>query len=231
MNLKNKRVLAFFAHPDDETLGMGGTLARLHREGAEVYVAIAATGAYARRSHKDEATLASEHQSLNQDAKIALALLGIPENHQFFGEFTDNEMDKHSLLELIHWLEKIMEEAKPDLLFTHHERCTNVDHQYCFNAAVVATRPFADKQISLITSEIPSSTGYLRPTKWEPNFYVELTEADVDKKIAAMESYKQEARKDPHPRSPEALKALAKVRGSESGYMWAEAFMIQRTFA
>ena len=59
----------------------------------------------------------------------------------FLGEFSDNEMDKHSLLDLIHWIENIIDNIKPDLIITHHRYCTNIDHQYCHNAAIVATRP------------------------------------------------------------------------------------------
>jgi hypothetical protein len=64
--------------------------------------------------------------------------------------------------------------------------------------------------------------------QWEPNLYVEVSEKDVRAKIKAMQTYKGEARPDPHPRSPEVLKALAKVRGSEAGFLFAEAFMVQR---
>jgi LmbE family N-acetylglucosaminyl deacetylase len=94
----------------------------------------------------------------------------------------------------------------------------------------VATRPVVNSHIPILCGEVPSSTGYLRPVQWEPNLYVEVTEEELDAKIKAMQSYKGEARPDPHPRSPEVLKALAKVRGSESGYLFAEAFMIQRIF-
>ena len=138
-------------------------------------------------------------------------------------------MDKHSLFEAIHWLEKIVEQVKPDMIITHHRYCTNIDHQYCYEAAVVATRP-GKRHIALICGEVPSSTGYRRPVQWEPNLYVDVTGEDVEKKIVAMETYKGEVRPDPHPRSREVLRALAKVRGSDAGYLYAEAFMIQRVF-
>jgi len=97
-------------------------------------------------------------------------------------------------------------------------------------ASAVATRPGSGSNIALVCAEVPSSTGYLRPTEWEPNLYIEIAEADLEAKIRAMKSYAGEMRPDPYPRSPEVLRALAKVRGSEAGVMLAEAYMIHRAF-
>ena len=230
MNLANKKILTFFAHPDDETLGAGATMAKLAKQGAEIHVAIPATGIAARRNTQDESTFDAKLQELRQNCTEAMAVLGIDANRIYLGDFSDNEMDKYSLLEIIHWLENIIANVQPDVILTHHRFCTNIDHQRCHEASVVAARPSDNSHITVISAEIPSSTGYLRPTQWEPNLYVELTEEDVEKKIRAMETYKGEARPDPHPRSREVLNALAKVRGSESGFMFAESFMVQKAF-
>jgi len=139
-------------------------------------------------------------------------------------------MDKHSLLEVIHWLEKIINNVKPDLILTHHRYCTNIDHQYCHNAVVVATRPGLNDHLTVLCGEVPSSTGYLKPVQWEPNLYIDISKDNLESKIIAMETFKGEARPDPHPRSREVLSALAKVRGSESGFYFAESFMISKTF-
>lgn len=77
---------------------------------------------------------------------------------------------------------------------------------------------------------MPSSTGYLKPTQWEPNFFVNISDEHLDAKVNSMLSFKGEARPDPHPRSPEVLRALAKVRGSESGFYLAEAFMLNKNY-
>lgn len=227
-----RRVLAFYAHPDDETLAAGATLAKLSGLGAEVHVAIPATGIHSRRNlqsdSQDRELLLGE---LRKDCARAMTAIKVDPKRLYLGEFADNEMDKHTLLELIHWLEALIEKVNPDVVFTHHQFCTNIDHQYCHNAAVVATRPSTGAHVALISGEVPSSTGYLRPAAWEPNFYVEISEANLEAKIESMQSYRNEARPDPHPRSPEVLRALAKVRGSEAGFTLAESFMIQRVFA
>jgi len=231
IDLKNiKKVLTFFAHPDDETLAAGATIKKLTDLGIEVHVAIPATGVKSRSNTQDTASLDSELIELRQDTEKALAILGIPSENIYLGDFPDNQMDKHSLLEVIYWLEKIINNVKPDLILTHHRYCTNIDHQYCHNAVVVATRPGLNDHVTVLCGEVPSSTGYLKPVQWEPNLYIDISKDNLESKIIAMETFKGEARPDPHPRSREVLSALAKVRGSESGFYFAESFMISKTF-
>lgn len=225
-----KRILTFFAHPDDETLAAGATIAKLTNMGAIVHVAIPATGIHSRRNNQGEKERESDLKELRTDCKGAMAVLGILPQNIYLGDFPDNEMDKVSRLEVIHWLEAIIEKVNPQLILTHHRYCTNIDHQYCHEAVVIATRPGLDNHVAVLCAEVPSSTGYLKPTQWEPNFYIEVSKQDIEAKITAMNTYKGEARPDPHPRSGEVLRALAKVRGSESGFYYAESFMIQKIF-
>ncbi len=230
MLLKYKKILTFFAHPDDETLAAGATINKLTKNGCRVYVAIPATGVHSRRNNQEKNIRDKKLLNLNNDTFKALSILGIKKSDVYLGNFDDNELDKHTLLSLIHWIEKIVDKIKPEAIFTHHRYCTNIDHQYCHEAAVVASRPSINSHIPVFCGEVPSSTGYLKPTKWEPNCYVNISEDDVNAKIKAMETFKDEARPDPHPRSPEVLRSLAKVRGSESGFYFAESFMIQKIF-
>ena len=223
-------ILTFFAHPDDETLAMGGTIKRLTDEGSTVHVAIPSTGVFSRRNVEDENLMNSKFKSLRANCFEALAVLGVCREHVHFGDFSDNEMDRHTLLELAQWLEGIMGKVKPGAMFTHHRFCTNIDHQYCHEAAVIATRPSVEQRIPLIAGEVPSSTGYLKPTCWEPNLYIPISAVELEAKITAMQIYSGEARPDPHPRSPEVLRAVAKVRGSEGGSSYAEAFMVKQAF-
>lgn len=226
-----KKILTFFAHPDDETLAAGATLTRMSRQGSEIHVAIPNTGVHSRRNNIDETTRLNSVNILREDCVNALKFFEVKEENIYLGEFADNEADKSSLLELIHWLEDILTSVKPDLILTHHRYCTNIDHRYCHEAVVVATRPKPNSHIPILCGEVPSSTGYLKPVQWEPNYFVCVEEDDLNNKIAAMQTYTGESQEDPHPRSPEVLKALAKIRGSESGNFFAEAFMIQKMFS
>ena len=226
-----KTILTFYAHPDDETLAAGATINKLANLGSDVHVAIPATGVHARRNIKDKPERDSDLIELRRNCKEALEILGVPPANISLGNFPDNEVDKHSLLELIQWIEKIINDVKPDLVLTHHRYCTNIDHQYCHEAVVVATRPELNNHLPVVCGEVLGSTGYLRPVQWEPNLYIEVSGSNVESKIKAMEIYKDEARLDPHPRSREALTALAKVRGSEAGFYFAESFMVSKMFA
>ena len=225
-----KTVLTFFAHPDDETLSAGATLKKLSLLGCDLHVAIPCTGINSRKQ-LDEESKKLQIKDLRLDTYKALSFLGIKESNIYLGEFSDNAIDRHCLLDLIHWIEPIIDTVKPDIVFTHHRYCTNIDHQYCHEAAIVATRPSTSSHIDVLSGEVPSSTGYLKPVQWEPNFYVNISPENLESKVTAMMTYKGEARPDPHPRSPEVLRALAKVRGSESGFNFSEAFMINRMFA
>ncbi len=227
---KYKKILTFFAHPDDETLAAGATINKLSNIGSEVFVAIPATGVYSRNNKQKKSYSDKKLLSLRQDTFKALSIIGIKKSNIIFGDFNDNELDKQTLLKLIHWIEKIINKIKPDAILTHHRYCTNIDHQYCHEACIVATRPSINSHIPVFCGEVPSSTGYLKPTQWEPNFYVNVSEEDVKAKINAMQTFKDESRADPHPRSPEVIMSLAKVRGSESGFFFAESFMVQKMF-
>ena len=204
LNKDVQRVLAFFAHPDDETLAAGATLATWAGQGVEVHVAIPGTGITSRGESGPQAE--QKIAALRGNARQALQELGVDPALARFGDFPDNAMDSLPLLQLIQWLEAVMREARPDVILTHHRFCTNIDHQYCHQAAVVAARPAPGRQVALLCGEVPSSTGYLRPAAFEPNFYVNVSEAALERKLAAMRAYESEVQPDPNPRSPEVLR-------------------------
>jgi len=228
--LENKKILTILAHPDDEVLGAGGTLFKANTLGSEIHVVIPATGIHSRRNKRSKTCRDNALKKLRDDCRKAIGILGVNSNHIYLGEFADNEMDTSSLLSVVHFLERHIEKIKPDVIMTHHFNRTNIDHKMCYEAAIVATRPHVSRHITVLSCEIPSSTGYLKPTMWEPNIYVEITEEALNAKIKAMEAYSGEARPDPHPRSSEVLRALAKVRGSEAGFLYAESFMMVKGF-
>lgn len=228
--LKKKKILTFFAHPDDEVLGAGGTIAKASALGSEIHVLIPSTGINSRRNKESREKREEDLIKLRSDCQKSLSILGVRSDHIYLGEFDDNEMDNVPLLEVIHFLEEYLEKIEPDLILTHHFRCTNIDHRICYESAITASRPSQDCHIPILSGEIPSSTGYLRPVYWEPNIYVELSEEFLNLKIEAMKRYEGETRNDPHPRSSEVLRSLAKVRGSEAGFLWGEAIMLIRGF-
>ena len=145
------KVLVIAAHPDDEVLGMGGTLKKLTKTKNKVKVVFLATGINARRSKEYindtkytvdpnlQKIMNKQIQKLQLDAKNALKILGV--NDIEFIDFPDNEMDKISNLEITKKIEKLINQFKPEIIYTHTKHDVNVDHRAIFHAVITATRP------------------------------------------------------------------------------------------
>jgi LmbE family N-acetylglucosaminyl deacetylase len=228
MNSQGKKsILAIFAHPDDETLGCGGTLARYAREGCEVRILICGEGATARYD-SPEAASGEELASLDRDLQKAGEVLGAKEVVHL--DWPDNRFDSRPLLDLVKAVEKNLDKISPQIIFTHHPGDLNIDHRYVYDAVMAGARPLPESKIEAIYAcEVLSSTGWRGQGKdlFLPNFYVDIHET-LAKKLNAMACYDTEAASFPHPRSPEAIRALAQFRGAESGLLAAEAFCLVR---
>ena len=195
--------MTILAHEDDETLGCGGILNRYNDQPIQCLIPI---------------------KRIEEQCRSAFKTLGIP--NAVYGGFDDNQLDKYPLLEIAKFVTSAIDRFNPDVVITHNNRCMNQDHRVLYEASCIATRPLKN-HITLLTCEIPSSTGYLRPTGFEPTFYVELSPDNIVKKMKAVEDYVTEFRKC---RSPEVISALARVRGAESGYDYAEAIQLIRCY-
>ena len=221
------RILVVAAHPDDELLGVGGTVRRLADEGNEVYALIMAEGITSRSDKREEADK-DELKALKEDAQSAAKVVGFKEIN-FLG-CPDNRMDSMDLLDVIKKLTVYIEKYSPDIIFTHHHGDLNIDHRITNEAVLTCTRPMMGEKVKKIYAfETPSTTewNYNYSEPFTPNVYYDITQT-VDAKIKGMDCYKSERRDYPHPRSGEALEALAKVRGSQCGFEKAEAFILLR---
>lgn len=229
--LRNKRILVVVAHPDDELLGLGGTMNRLIKDyNVTARVIILGEGITSRSNTRDR-TLWEEQLSIHRqniyDAQKAVG-------YQSVGiyDFADNRFDSVDLLDLIKVIEEEKAEFDPEVIFTHHGGDVNIDHQRTFEAVVTATRPMAHERVrTIVTFETPSGTEWRAtsdPKHFIPNLFFSISEENLNAKIKGMESYEFEKRAYPHPRSPEALKILAQRHGISVGTHYAEAFMIIR---
>ncbi len=221
------KILVVAAHPDDELLGVGGTVRRLSDEGNEVYALIMAEGITS-RSDKREDSDQSELDALKKDSIKACETVGY-KDVEFCG-LPDNRMDSLDLLDVIKKLTPFIEKYSPEIIFTHHHGDLNIDHRITNEAVLTCTRPMLGEKVrKILAFETPSSTewNYNYTEPFTPNVYYDITQT-VDFKIKGMDCYKSERREYPHPRSGEALEALAKVRGSQCGFENAEAFMLLR---
>ena len=211
------KVLAIVAHPDDEVLGAGGALAKHARLGDDVNVAILGEGSLSRKS--GSAKEASMLQTAGRDAAKALGARSV----SFFG-LPDNRFDSLARLEITKKLEPLFEALKPDVVYTHHWGDLNVDHRRTLDAVLPLARPFSSSVSRVLCFETLSATEWNCRNDFSPNYFVKLEQPDFERKLRALKCYKSELRPFPHPRSPECVEALAKVRGANCGSALAEAF-------
>lgn len=217
-----KRVLVVAAHPDDEVLGMGGTIVKLQeRYEAEVHTLILGQGLGARDPQKTN--VAAHLQAATEAQKI----LGYKK--LYVEDLPDNRFDGVELLEIVQLIERHKAQVKPEIIFTHSPSDLNIDHRISAQAVLTATRPMETESTkAVIFFETPSATEWNFSGSFRPNFYMEINEQQMLKKAAALKAYASEIREFPHPRSEQYLRALAQVRGAESGNRLAEAFVIAR---
>lgn len=219
-------VLVVAAHPDDEVLGCGGTIARHARDGEDVHLVFLADGVSSREpSGEHEAGVVRRRD----DARKAAGILGA--SSVTFNDLPDNQLDTVALLDIARLVEAVVAEHNPTLVYTHHRNDLNVDHRRVHQAVMTACRPIPGSQVrTILAFEVPSSTEWATPGPAEsfiPNWFVDTSET-LDLAVDALTAYAEEVREWPHPRSPEALVHLARWRGSCVGLHAAEAFMLAR---
>ena len=226
----NSTILILAAHPDDEVLGCGGTIAKLADKGAIIHVAFLADGVFSRAV--DQVKMQEDLRIRRVAAQKACDILGI--KSVFFGDFPDNRMDTVALLDITKGLENLIAKYKPEVVFTHHAGDVNIDHRCMHQAAVTACRPQRSHPVkTLLCFEVPSSTEWQLPGSapvFAPNWYVDISDT-LDRKFAALDAYAAEMRAWPHPRSQQAVEHLARWRGATVGVNAAEAFMLGRQLA
>lgn len=222
-----RRVLVVAAHPDDEVLGCGGTIARLSAQGCEVVTVIAAEGSTARHRTRDSQSVLAELSHLRAASVEAGKILGCSDVRHL--GFPDNRMDGSELLDVVKAVETVVDDVKPELVVCHWGGDLNVDHQTVQQAVVTACRPLPGASVRAVLEwETASATEWSpRDAAFGPNFFVDITET-LGAKIDALRQYHSEMREFPHARSYQALEALAHLRGSQVGVRAAEAFVVRR---
>ena len=211
-------VLIIAAHPDDEVLGMGGTIKKLKKQKNTISLCVVSEGASAQ--YNDPKMIEVRKNACLKSGK----LLGI--SKFYFLDFPDARLDSISQLEINKELEKIIDKTKPAVVYTTPSHDLMKDHSIVFDCTLVATRPSSSSVKQLFSYEIPG------PTKkpFVPNTYENISN-EIDFKIKALKIYKSEINKFPHPRSIESVQSLAKIRGVESGLKFAEGFRLIRNIS
>lgn len=208
-----KNILILAAHPDDETLGCGGTLKRLSSEGNNIRL-ITFTNGEAARGVTDK----NRNTVLDKVSEI----LGI--NSYTYGDFPDNAMDSIPLLDICKFLEYNLT-FNPDIIFTHFQGDLNVDHQLVAKATWTVFRPQQGDKQKIYSYFVPSSTDYNPISCFNASTYFTLTGEHSYAKQEALKIYDEEMRPWPHTRSYENVHNLMRVWGSEVGVNYAEKFL------
>ena len=222
-------VLVVAAHPDDEVLGCGGTIARHADAGDQVQVLIVAEGATSRQQQRNRLQAGDELSVLAQAAQMAGSILGAAGVELL--DFPDNRLDSLDRLDLIKRLEERIDRHQPQVVYVHHAGDVNVDHRRLHEAVVTACRPTPGHPVQrLLSFEVASSSEWQPPGSapaFQPNWFVDISD-QWQRKREALVAYASEMRPWPHARSLDALEHLARWRGAQVGVEAAEAFCLLR---
>ena len=222
-------IMVIAAHPDDEVLGCGGTIAKHVHDGDEVHVFILAEGMTSRDDTRDRKGREKDITKLKDMANEAHKVLGTSSTKLL--DFPDNRMDSVDLLDVVKVVENEINEKKSEIIYTHHSSDLNVDHRITHQAVFTACRPEPGAIVKKIYCfEVPSSTEWHAPLandSFLPNTFVDISNT-LDKKLTALNAYKSEMKPWPHSRSIKAVEHLARWRGASAGFEAAEAFSLSR---
>jgi N-acetylglucosamine malate deacetylase 1 len=219
------KVLAIVAHPDDEVIGPGGTLAAHARAGDEVHVLILAEGKTSRGA--DDPGLVEKHELSLTETDGACAALGVKAWRRL--DLRDNQLDTYPLLELARQVGAVVEELAPEVVYTHHGGDLNVDHELTQRATMIACRPHVSTVRWVLGFPTLSATdaGFAARPPFTPSVYVDVS-ATLETKLAAMGCYGSELCDFPHPRSLPAMRAQAQLYGAHTATDAAEGFSVLR---
>ncbi|MBW1697333.1 MAG: PIG-L family deacetylase [Deltaproteobacteria bacterium] len=223
------KVLVVAAHPDDEVLGCGGTISRLAHDGHDVYITILGEGITSRYKQREDADADLIEALHNRSCQVA-EVLGAQD--LFLYNLPDNRFDTVPILDVVKIIEELVERIQPQVIYTHHGGDLNIDHVVVHRAMLTAARPMQGQPVrEIFAFEVPSSTEWsfqrFEPS-FRPNVFIDISDT-LNIKVQALSLYETEARPFPHPRSPEAIHAIAHRWGTIVGCEAAEAFELIRS--
>ena len=222
-----KNVLVIAAHPDDEVLGMGGTIAKMVKAGCFVDVLIVTDGSSAQ--YRDSDHLAEIIEAKKKETRNCADVLGVRDI--YYGELPDMKLDTTPHIRINQVIEDVIDKLQPDAVFTHFWGDVNCDHQNVYKSTLVAVRPVMGQVVKeLYCYRVPSSTEWTpnkADTMFMPNYFVDI-EQYAEQKYKAFACYSTELREYPHPRSVQYLRESDKVAGLREGMLAAEEFVLLR---
>ena len=222
-----EKILVIAAHPDDEVLGLGGTIAKKVAQGAEVALLIVTDGSTSQYASSEN--LGEIIENKKKETADCAGLLGI--SKIYYGNLPDMKLDAVSHTEINAVIEKVVDDFCPTVIYTHFRGDVNRDHTCVYESTLVSSRPVPGQCVKKIFMySVPSSTEWnaqFCDTAFVPNWYEDISDyAEV--KYNAFSCYRTEMRQYPHPRSVEYLRAADKIEGLKVGLSVAESFVLVR---
>ena len=216
-----KKIMVIAPHPDDETLGCGGTLLRHISEGDEVYWLICTT------ISEDKGFTRQRIQERKKEIDLVANMFGFAGYRQL--NFNTTELDQVPRNELVGAIAEYIKEIEPHTLYLPFRNDVHSDHAFVFDSTVACTKSFRYPYVKKVcVYETLSETEFGLRTDdggFKPNFWVDISQF-MDKKLEIMKIFESELKEHPFPRSLVSIKALAMLRGSTSGCKFAESFCL-----
>lgn len=221
-----QNIVVVAAHPDDELIGIGGTLYKHAQQGDNVNILILGDGKSSRKANYS--SLDPKIKKLSDNETLhALRILGISKFTKKY--LPDNRFDGMDLLDITKIVFSHIKIASPEIVYTHHLGDQNIDHRLTAEAVVTACRPIENNCVMEIRMfETLSSTemaGYEVKSIFQPNLFIDIKD-ELSKKLEALSFYKSELHEFPHPRSIKAIEYNAYVWGAKNNLYAAEAFHV-----
>lgn len=219
-------IMVIAAHPDDEVLGVGGTVINHVKMGDTVDCLIIGEGITSRYDKRAEAPK-KELIDLKNKSKKSANIIGY--NSVEFFDLPDNRFDSIDLLDIVKKIEYKIKTFKPEIVYTHHYNDLNIDHQITAKSVLTACRPLPNSTVNkILCFDTASATGWnFNSNMFKPTIFNDITES-IEKKLDAMSIYDSEVFEFPHTRSLQSLKNRASFWGSHVGLKYAEPFELIR---
>ena len=217
------RVLVIAAHPDDEVLGMGGTIALHAEQGGAVRIVCITDGSSTQ--YPGDSAIRAQKEA---EARQAAGELGVSDYVHL--ELPDMRLDTLAHVEINAVVEEQIRDFGPQVVYTVHPD-VNRDHRVLFDSVAVATRPTPEQVVRRVLTYGPTSSTEWTPAplNWfVPNWLVDIS-GTLERKLAAFAHYETERRDYPHPRSERAIRAAAEFYGASRGCEYAEPFVLVRS--